>query len=306
MIPSGVDEIDTPAVEETEGTVPSRLTIGSIGGLKLRTPAKSLPYLNYFVYGPTGAGKTLLAGSSAFVEEMSPVLFIDIEGGTHTLNHFETDQIFVVPDPEAQRPLRWDDLQNIYDDLYRGKHPFKTVVIDSLSECQRLALADGLGAGVGKVEFDEIGKIPEFKEWRVNTEQLRRMVRAFRDLPINTIFTALDGEIEDERSRSDKPQKLIVPDFPPRLRKEIPAFFDLVFYMYSKARGSVNERFIQTDRDNVVVAKCRIPGVPMHIKSPTMEMLYDLLIRHPGTPIIDSQPTAGGMMKKKSKSEPEN
>lgn len=307
------EPIDAELVEESNGSQPqgnnspTRLSLGSIGGLKIRKPQDVLPYLNLLVYGDSGAGKTLLAGTAAFVEELSPVLFIDVEGGTHTLNHYnDVADIDIIPDPnDGSHPtLKWIDIQKIYDDLYRGRHPYKTVVIDSLTEMQKLAMNTNLGSG-SKMTIDAIGNLPEFKDWHVNTEQMRRLVRAFRDLPLNTIFTALADDKADPRTaKSENPRIIKNPSFTKKLAQEIPAFFDLVFYLYSKQRGNQNVRYIQTDKDNTVVAKCRVYGVPMVIENPTMETLYEMLVRNPVRPgddvtteVIGVKPT-GGMKRK--------
>jgi hypothetical protein len=297
IVPNGTQEQTNP---------PSRLSLSSIGGLRIRKPSDRLPYLNLMVYGDSGAGKTLLAGGSAFVEELSPVLFIDVEGGTHTLSHFaDTADIDIIPDPDSERTLRWDDIQKIYNELYTGRHPYKTVVIDSLTEMQKLAMNTVLGSGT-KMQIDAIGNLPEFKDWHINTEQMRRMVRAFRDLPVNTIFTALADDVADPRTaKSDNPRFLKRPSFTKKLAQEIPAFFDLVFYLYSKARGQQNLRYIQTDKDNNVVAKCRVYGVPLIIENPDMEKLYDMLVRNPAKPGDASRvevQESGGMKKKMTRS----
>lgn len=287
-----------------EESAPSRLSLSSIGGLKIRKPQDKLPWLNIMVYGDSGAGKTLLAGTAAYVQELSPVLFVDVEGGTHTLSHFgDTADIDIIPDPEDERTLKWTDIQKIYNDLYNGRHPYKTVVIDSLTEMQKLAMNSILGND-RKMSIDAEGNLPEFKEWHINTEQMRRMVRAFRDLPMNTIFTALADDKADPRTaKSENPRFLKAPSFTKKLAQEIPAFFDLVFYLYSKQRGQQNVRYIQTDKDNSVVAKCRVHGIPMIVEQPDMEVLYDMLIRNPpklGEPITQaSGDGAGTGMKRK-------
>jgi hypothetical protein len=307
-----MNDLDEPVMDDADDVVDgddknvtpiSRLSLGSIGGLKIRSPQKRLPNLNVLVYGDSGAGKTLLSGGAAFVPELSPVLFIDVEGGTHTLSHFEdTADIDIVPDPAEERTLRWTDIQKLYNALYEGKHPYKTVVIDSLTEMQKLAMSTLLGSG-DKMTIDAVGNLPEYKDWNINTEQMRRMVRAFRDLPMNTIFTALADDIADPRSaKSENPKFLKVPSFTKRLRQEIPAFFDIVLYLYSKAQGPENVRFVQTDKDNNAVAKCRVFGVPRAIQNPNMEMLYDMLVRNPAKPgSVSAQATVaatGGMKRK--------
>lgn len=303
-----IDAEIVPNGAEDETNAPSRLSLESIGGLKIRKPQDVLPYLNVMIYGDSGAGKTLLAGTAAFVKELSPVLFIDVEGGTHTLSHFkDNSDIDIIPDPEDGRTLKWTDIQKIYNDLYNGRHPYKTVVIDSLTEMQKLAMNYVLG-NEKTADFDVEGNLPQFKDWHVNTEQMRRMVRAFRDLPMNTIFTALsDDKVDPRTANSENPRTIKTPSFTKRLAQEMPAFFDLVFYLYSKQRGTQNVRYIQTDKDNTVVAKCRIRGIPVVIDEPDMELLYNMLIRNPPKPgeIIESAAgqgaNVGGMKRKTSR-----
>jgi hypothetical protein len=178
------------------------------------------------------------------------------------------------------RPLIWTDIQKIYDDLWRGRHPFKTVVVDSVTEAQELNKAHLAGYGS---QVDIGADLPRFEEWNETTAQMRRFFRAFRDLRMNTICTALAYEDPDPRTaKSENPRMIIRPNLSKKLRGEVPAFFDVVLYMYSKARGSANTRFVQTDKDNYVAAKSRIPGIPLAIQDPTIENLYDMLIRNPG------------------------
>jgi hypothetical protein len=289
--------VDAELVDEE--SIPPRLTIGSIGGLILRPPQKKLSYLNTMIYGESGVGKTLLGGMSAFVPEMAPLLVIDIEGGTHTLSHLDTDQILVVPDPDEQRPLKWVDIQKIYDDLYKMRHPFKTVMVDSGTEAQALNIGHLLGYNE---KINIAADLPKFEEWNETTTQMRRFFRAFRDLRMNFICTALTYEQPDPRTaKSDNPRMVIRPSFTNKLRSEVPAFFDAVLYMYSKVNGSANTRWIQTDKDNYVSAKCRIPGIKRAIQDPTIERMYDMLIRNPGAVTLDptTQPADEGMMRKK-------
>lgn len=306
MEPIDVEIVKEETLTQAETNAPSRLSLSSIGGLKIRKPQDRLPNLNLMVYGDSGAGKTLLAGTAAFVQELSPVLFIDVEGGTHTLSHFkDSSDIDIIPDPEDKgRTLKWTDIQKIYDDLYQGRHPYRTVVIDSLTEMQKLAMNYVLG-NEKKMDFDVEGNLPQFKDWHVNTEQMRRMVRAFRDLPINTIFTALsDDKVDPRTAQSENPRIIKTPSFTKKLAQEMPAFFDMVFYLYSKARGTTNVRYIQTDKDNSVVAKCRVNGIPMTIDSPDMEVLYDMLIRNPPAPgetaTLPDAANSNGSMKRKT------
>jgi hypothetical protein len=222
------------------------------------------------VYGGSGVGKTLLTGTAAQVEEMAPMLVIDAEEGSMTLNalHEVADKIDVVPMRD------WKKMQSIYNDLYTGRHPYKTVTIDSGTEVQQLAMNDVLGND-GKVL--DTGITPEFRDWYKNTEQIRRMIRAFRDLPLNTIVTALEMDSMDPRTKVQMKR----PAFSNKLSQQIPAFFDTVFYMYVKevTGDTPNRRLCLTDKTDRVVAKCRAQGVPQIMENPTMPVIYDFLVR---------------------------
>lgn len=255
-------------------SAPARLSKESIGGLKIRKPAPENQFINMLIYGGSGVGKTLLGGSAAKVEAMSPILVLDAEEGSMTLNEFAEygDAIDVVP------IRQWKNMQAIYNDLHKGDHPYKTVMIDSGTEVQQLAMNDVLGTSGSVLD---VGITPEFKDWYKNTEQIRRMIRAFRDLPMNTIITALEMDSQDPRTKRIMKR----PAFSNKLAQQVPAFFDTVFYLYVKeVKGDApNARLCLTDKTDSVVAKCRAQDVPLVLENPDMAMIHKYLIKNGGT-----------------------
>src|SRR4051812_41658125 len=122
VAPTEVEEpaaADTPQpVEPTEqGTV---LTPEKLGGLTIRRVVDRSPYINMLLYGNSGVGKTRLSGSAVEVPELSPVLFVDIEGGLLTLQS-------CFPQAEYVRVTTWEQMQLVYDNLRRNPERFKTV-----------------------------------------------------------------------------------------------------------------------------------------------------------------------------------
>lgn len=288
--------------------VPRRLAQGSLGRLKTRKASdRQARWLNALLYGESGAGKTLLAGQCALVEELYPVLFVDMERGTRVLDHLPEEAQDRI---DIYEPEEWDDLQKVYDELWKGKTPYKTVVIDSITEAQALNM--GKLAGYSKqVHLD--ASLPKFEEWNETTAELRRFFRAFRDLRMNTIFTATVYEDADPAKGSkDHPGWLIRPNVSKKLRSDSPAFFDFVAYLYVLRRGGGNVRFALMDRDERITAKCRTPGVGIKIENPTMKYMYDVMVRNVGPSTVDfdnskvgvTQSVAGAdaprMMKKKN------
>lgn len=252
-------------------SAPARLSKESIGGLKIRKASPENQYINMLIYGGSGVGKTLLAGSAAKVAAMSPILVVDAEEGSMTLNEFDDADIDVVPMQD------WSKMQAIYNDLHKGDHPYKTVVIDSGTEVQQLAMNSVLGTSGSVLD---VGITPEFKDWYKNTEQIRRMIRAFRDLPMNTIITALEMDSQDPRTKRIMKR----PAFSNKLAQQVPAFFDTVFYLYVKeVKGDApNQRLCLTDKTDSVVAKCRAQDVPLVLENPDMAMIHKYLIKNGG------------------------
>ena len=238
------------------------LTERNLGGLTIETVVERLRYINALFYGPPGVGKTVLAGSADAVPEMRPVLFIDVEGGTMSLRNF-------YPEVDVVRVQTWQDMQKVYDALYDGDHGYSTVVLDSLTEIQKFSMYNIMRALVRK-EPDRDPDIPGMREWGKNIEQIRALVRAFRDLPVHTIFTALVAIDKDSKTGISQAR----PSLSGKLSAEVGGFVDIVGYTYTKVIEGQIERFILTQGTDRQIAKDRSGRLPQVIESPTMEKIY--------------------------------
>lgn len=243
----------------------------SLAGLRVGTIEDRDPYLNVLIYGNPGAGKTVLSGSADAVPEMRPVLFVDVEAGTESLRNTH-------PNVDTVRVTNWKDVQNVYNELHAGGHGYNTVVLDSLTEIQKFSMYNIMSDLVAK-KSDADPDVPGMREWGKNIEQIRRFVRGFRDLPMNSIFTAL--------MKSDKDSKTGVVQMKPylsgKLADEVAGFLDVVVYYYVKQVGAGDEaefkRLLLTQATEQQVAKDRTGKLPMVIEDPTMAKLYDVMFK---------------------------
>lgn len=268
MDPSALLEKEPELSTEVPKPPPPRdikLTHNNIGKLRVQPVTESRQVINLMVYGDSGVGKSLLAGSATAVPEMAPVLIIDVEGGTFSLR----DQY---PTAEVVRVEKWADLQEVYDFLYLGKHEYKTCVLDSVTEMQKFSMYN-IMQDVVKKEQDRDPDIPGLREWGKNIEQMRKMIRAFRDLPINTIYTAL--AMQDRNQRTGKIKNK--PSMSGKLSDEVAAFLDIVCYMYMKVVDGKTQRLILTQATEEIVAKDRSNRLPQVIQDITMRNIYDLI-----------------------------
>jgi len=241
------------------------LTPKTLGGLEIIPAAESIEYINMLVYGNPGAGKTVLAGSADAVPDMRPVLFIDVEGGTFSLR----DRY---PEVEVVRVDSWKSMQRIYDALYRGDHKYRTVVLDSLTEIQKFSMYNIMHQLLQE-NPDRDPEVPGMREWGKNIEQIRRLVRAFRDLPMNAVFTALAATDKDSKTGS----VVTRPSLSGKLAMEVGGFVDIVGYMYTKIIGEDIKRLLLTLGTDRQVAKDRSDRLPSIMENPDMNTLYSTI-----------------------------
>ena len=262
--PKAKDPISEALESETKAD-PDSPTTDTFAGLDITVPAAIGQGTNILIYGESGVGKTVLSGSASIVKDMDPVLFIDVEGGTLSLKEF-------YPDCKVIRVKSWVELQRVADEFLKGKAPFKTVVIDSLTEIQKLSMSDIMKKAV-REDPTKDPDMPGIREWGKNAEQTRRFIRAFRDLPVNTIFTALASVDKDDKGR-----QVTRPMMNGKIAGELPGLVDIVLFTYVKQQGDDHKRLLLTTNTNNVMAKDRSNKLPAVMQNPTMQDIYGRII----------------------------
>lgn len=146
--------------------------------------------INLLVYGKSGSGKTVFAGSS------DNVLFIAPEDdGTLSAKRFGS---------KAKKwPVKsWEDIEEAYEWLYDNPdHGFDWIVIDSITEMQQMLLKSILAEVVKQnpSRDPDIPAIQDHQKWQLS---FKRFVHAFNDLPVNVLYTALVRNETDEEENS--------------------------------------------------------------------------------------------------------
>lgn len=222
--------------------------------------------MNLLIYGEPGVGKTRLAGSAADHEDTAPVLILDVEGGVISLRHRNDIDVIQVRDI--------DTIVKVHDQLQKEKGGgYRTVVIDSLSELQKLDMRTVMQEEYNRQPDRTDKDVPSQRAWGKSQERLRRIIRGYKDLPVHTIMTAKVTQTTDEQTNVTH----YYPALPGKMRGDAPGFFDIVGYLRVKEEqnGAVIRRLLQIQASSKIVAKDRTDSLGFDEEGKRIGVVFD-------------------------------
>lgn len=209
------------------------------------------------LYGDSGTGKTPTSWTA-----VAPVLVLDTEGGS---DFVPGKRISWSPDREAPPAAGdwthcvvqcrdWNTFEQAYKYLHSGQHPFRSVVVDSLSELQKRC-RDGIMLQSGDPTLNE-------RQWGVLLVRMEKVVREMRDLkmhPVKPLDTIVLVCLADEFAGKKMP--LIQGG----LRKSLPGFVDILGHVSADISGNVS---MCVQPRATAMAKDRTTVLPADIGAP--------------------------------------
>jgi phage nucleotide-binding protein len=246
--------------------------------MDITSPAVASKAVKMLIYGRPGVGKTVFAatanGDSTQPPEQNltgPALLLDVEGGTMSI---ATSQ----PNIDVVRISDYkSNFSEVYAYLTEKKPPerkdYKTIIFDSLTETQKLSMLGIMALVATKPDRDP--DMPTIGEWGKNIEQIRKLVRYYRDLPFNLIITCLEQEVKNEVTG----EILIKPSMSGKLADEVCGFCDIVGRMIvvkPDPNGPLERHLVVQPTGNFV-AKDRSNNLGLFVKNPTFPQIYNLV-----------------------------
>lgn len=246
------------------------LTPTSLGGLKVRKASEIIVKPSVMIYGGSGIGKSTLAASVMEIEDLTPALHLNIENG---IGEYVAE---AHPDLDVVSVDNFKELQKVFDALNKSRNDelgtvgdgWRSVIVDNLTESQKQGMAH-LFPGSSTPKFDDVltGSWAD-GTWNRNSEQMRVLIRAFRQLPVTTIFVAWERDL----SKNDSALTDMVPSFSPSFAKEAPGMLQDVYYYHFLKTG---ERALETARSKNWTAKDRTGKLPPTLIDPTMLEIWE-------------------------------
>lgn len=236
------------------------------------------------VHGASGVGKTWFAHTTP-----GPRLILDAEGGSFdTLSPTVNWDMLNDPVPtdltdDTSVVVQVDDMQMLKAALVLlrgGLHPFESVVIDSLTEIQKILKAQVQRPGE---QYDPNGLFDQ-QAWGRLLNNMELMVRSYRDLTRPSTTRPVNVCVVSGSDTEAIPVRMLLQG---SIRKGIAYYYDMVGYMFTAADADGQEvRVMQIADLKTADAKCRLHNVKVkygtHIENPDFREL--LAVVNEGVP----------------------
>lgn len=238
---------------------------------------------SYVFYGRSGTGKTTLAGSFP-----KPLLLLDVrdEG---------TDSIADVKGVKVMEINSWADFERAYEWLQRHPKAYKTVVIDTVTQLQQIAIEDILTKKKKDVEKAGDWGVMTKREWGDVSQRMKVWVVRYRNLPMEVVFLAQDRVFnldDDSGEAEDTLAPEVGPGLSPSVVKVLNAAVSVIGNTFIKLKIIKKEVKGKTVRDRrvqfclrlgpnpIYTTKLRKPkavAAPPYIEDPTYEDIQDAI-----------------------------
>jgi hypothetical protein len=247
--------------------------------LQVQPPA-TFDWLNLLIYGEPGTGKTYYIGTAEDDPRTTPSLILDVEGGLTTLrsrSEIDTVPISGIKKKPDDKNAAKKSVEYVFEKLAEsvdstGEMYYKTIGIDSLSELAVLDMREIMfEAFQARPESTNID-VPSPREWGISRNHIRNIVRGFRDLPCNVIFTAGLNIIVNE---GEAPKHM--PNFAGKLAFDIPGLVDIVGFLTATTSGDVFSNQLQVANTKRVRAKDRTQALGGLVENPTIPEMWNLI-----------------------------
>lgn len=234
-------------------------------------------FQNILFYGEGSSGKTT---ALAHMAHSGRILIVNAEGGAKQLPlrklGVPVENIAVFPNPsDPSQELTYEALEQLYwqikGDLVDDPTSWAGTGWDSVTEIVQKLIENAVKIAYDRAVMkgnpaDRQRFQRQLDDYGTMTEQVRLLVRRFRDLPCNFAVTAL------ERREQDNDGKVVYqPAVTPALQNDLYGYMDVVVHTTMKEVGGEELYFGQTRPGGKYRGKDRYHQLPSRMVSPTFD-----------------------------------
>lgn len=233
-------------------------------------PREASKHTKALIFGAFFTGKTIWS-----CDAPGKVLYVAIErGASAILNH---------PEIEARTKVMQfktiNQVELLPEALNKGfEADRETIVLDTFSELQKKDLDSMIDEGWRKNPLEREHRYsPEGKDYQGNTEHMRRIAAAFRDVDRNVIFVCHEKIVEDKNTKV----QIVGPDLTAKVMQKLNEYCDVVGRATADWKDEKNPQFslqvrpgITQEGYRLVAAKTRITRLPSNIQNSTFAQLH--------------------------------
>lgn len=201
---------------------------------RIHDVADVVRHRTFVIYGRSGTGKTTLAGSFP-----KPMLLLDVkDDGTDSIQDVKGVKVFDV--------TSFEDFELAFYHIERNAKKYKTIVIDTVSQVQQLAIKElmdnktmkGRTAGDwGSMKKRDWGDVSALmKEWLINYRDLA-------SLGLQVVFIAQDRSFNFDEEADD--EQSVIPEIGPALMPSVMRVLNAAVQMIGNT--FIRERFIKKE-----------------------------------------------------------
>lgn len=244
------------------------------GGLSTQPIADMRTGIKLGIYGPGGIGKTTLAGTVCDSPLGGPALYLNARGNPHVIKHRGRD--IEVIDIPATKPFQ--AVEAIRQDILRDAHcPFKTVIVDNVTELWSLDLRDRYGAAT----------VVEWTQHSATTADVLSFLRNYCDLAdsghrLNVVFVMWETP-EDRELRGKKVNRSELA-FNKALQMQAPGLVTWLGRLYITDEVLMTRCLDFRPIESMQVSKMQVDpkdaitkDIPMEVYNPSLASLIDTI-----------------------------
>jgi hypothetical protein len=194
-----------------------------IGKANITRPSKSSRLPKFHIYSGHKKGKTDFSMSAGIPN----TLIIDPEHGTDP---------FKTKDPHVWHISGWAEIDDVYNYLRLGDHPYTWFSLDGMTKISNYSLRYVMKLAEDR-SLDRQPGIVDRRDYYKANELMKEMLTKFHNLPMGGIFTSHERMIEVEADSEDdvdveEAAAMFVPDLPKGVRSAVNTLVDVIGRLY--------------------------------------------------------------------------